>query len=201
MATNYPGPYELRVFYSCAPAAFVSVTRQININLDLDGSPEKGLYFSEYDVIRREGVPVTLANLLAGFVAVFKPLLSSADSTVMHAELWKYNDLSFISEFYASDDISEAGTHAGAGEAAALTIFTWRTTEGGIMKQYLLEQPLENWQPTTYADLLAAQQDFVDWYTADATSFALGRDTSYPLAFLRRNSGQSENAFKRRFRP
>jgi hypothetical protein len=200
MAENYPGPYQLRVFYDCAPAAFSTVSRVLQLNLDCDTEPTPGDAFSDIDIKRAVGTAVPLDNVTNALVNVLEDLCSSADTDITYAELWKYDALSFDATYISTYDISNAGVHADPGEAASQQTFTFRTLEGGVFKIVLLEQPQGAWQKKVYSDLSVAQQAFVDFFTDDSTSYWLGRDTSRPFVFMGLFAGHNEKLIRNRFR-
>jgi hypothetical protein len=200
MASNYPGPYQLRVFYNVAPGALADMTHVMNVNIDVTNAPAVGTAFANIDVSRRVGVDVDLATVTSELQAVMRPILSLADSLISHAELWKFTAGTFEASYVSTYDISLAGLSGSAGREAGQSIYSWRTAEGGVMKIYVMEAVNVDDAQSAYANLGANEADFVDWFHEDATSYALARDTSHPIVFMNLSPGTHEVLFKKRFR-
>ncbi len=201
MAVNFPGPYQLRLFYTCGPGALPALDHVLSLNLNITGTPTPGTDFSAINVARRIGADVTLDTVTSELQAVLRPLLSLADGHITHAELWVYAAGTFIADFVATYIINLDGLSGSAGRAAGLEVYAWRTQEGGLMKIYVIEGVETTNAQKIYTALTASQQDFVDWFHEDATSYALARDTSYPLVFTKMSPSQHEAVFKKRYRP
>lgn len=201
MASNFPGPWQLRIHYDCEPGSHPSVDHVLQLNIALDAVPEKGAAFTTIDVVRRTGTPVALSAVVNALVAVLQPLMSAADTALNFAELWRFADLSFEAEYYSSYDISLPGTAGAAGVPAAESIYTFRTLEGGYMRVHLIEQYHEPGISLNYSNLGSASQDLCDFIVDPSTAYFLGRDTSYPFITHKLSPGQSEALFKKRFRP
>lgn len=200
MASNFPGPYQLRYYYTSAPGLLPQFTHVLQFNIDLTDPPTPGDAFLDLEVERRVGVPVALNAVSTAFVDVFKAILSLADQEILYAELWAYTPGTFDAQYISTETINTAGTNGGSSTAAQQDIWTFRTLEGGIMKIYTQECIDTGVLQDSYSDLDQSEKDFADWFFDDASSYALGRDTSYPHAFFRRSAGQSEHMFKLRFR-
>lgn len=200
MAENYPGPYQLRLFYTVDADGEGPMDHVLALNLDCSGDPLPGELFPAISVIARVVGDHPLDTVTDEIVALLRPLHSLADATIVHAELWHFDALSYDAHFHSTYAINLAGSSANPGTPAASHIYTFRTHEGNIMKVYVQESIQEPGASLTYAELNAATQAFVDYFTGDNDSFFLARDTSYPLAFLKMHPGQSEKLFKARFR-
>lgn len=200
MATNFPGPYQLRLFYTSSPGALPAVQHVMQFNVDCDEEPTPGDLFADIDIVRRVGVPVALETVTNALVSVLVDIMSDADEEIVYAEFWKYEPGTFEAEWISTMGIAEAGTFVGAALAAAVGIYTFRTQEGGVMHLYHLEGPDPGNNQQSYSGMSSGDKTFADHIIEDTTSFWLGRDTSYPIAFLRKSPGQHETTFKQRFR-
>jgi len=197
MATNFPGPYQIDLNYTCGDPALSHIMR---LNCDLDADPPVGTDFSFMNVITRDLSALTLDAAVDAFVAKLIPLFASADATIDNADLWKVQEGTFVREYRSSYDISTPGTHAGATGLASEKIFTFRTLEGNIMKIYLEEAVGVINTAVTYASLGAGvEQDLFD-YVASPSAWILARDTSYPWFPLKYNGGQNESLWRKRYR-
>lgn len=201
MADNFPGPYQLRVFYNCAPSGSPNLTHVMALNLAVSGTPEIGTPFADIDIIRRIGGVVDLATVTSELHGVLRPILSLADTLITHAELWKYAEGTHDASYVATYVIDLSGLNVNVAKPAGQMIWSWRTGEGGIMKIYVMEATNQESTQQSYGNLDADEQAFVDWFHEDATSYALARDTSPPLVFLRMSPGQHETIFQKRYRP
>lgn len=201
MTTNFTGPYQLRVFYNVGPGALPLLNHRMALNLDCDTAPDPGDAFSTIDIKRRVGAPVALHTVTNALADVLEDLVSAADGVISHAELWAYTPGTEDGAYISTHDLSTAGVHAGAGLPASQSVYSFRTTEGGVMYVVLLEVPDPGFDRQTYLNLSAAGQAFVDFFVDDSTSYWLGKDTSYPHVFLRHSPGINKATFNNRFRP
>jgi hypothetical protein len=197
---NYPGPYQLRLYYTCDPGGDGPLDHVLALNLALAGTPEPGTAFADINVIARVVADHPLSTVTDELVAYLRELASLADSTFTHAELWVYEALSFNADFVSTYNINLAGIVVQDGEASAQDIYVFRTWEGNLMKMYTQEFCSTPGPSITYPNLAQVTQDLVDFFIDDNHSFFLARDTSYPLAFLKLHPGSSESIFKARNR-
>jgi len=194
MALNFPGPYELRYFYTVD-----SRVHQLRHSLQLNDTPSVGDAFSTIIPIERDGDAVTSLNThVDNFVAVFLPFLSSADGAVNRVELWKYTPSSFDAMYVSVYDISLAGTNVAATIPASQVIWTFRTQEGGILKITILDTTVGA-GISLVPPLPTVAQNIAD-YINNNNSIVLGRDTSYPFSVVGYYRGQNERLFKRLYR-
>lgn len=200
MALNFPGPYEFRIFYTVDTSPGGALQHQMRLNFDIDNSPNKGDPFSAFSVKRRSGASATADSVIAALKSLMKPLWKATDMTIDFAEIWKYTAQTFDAEFWSTLSIGEAATGTGTTTVAGQAMYTFRTIEGGIMRVNVMEGQAAVSEPIVYADMSAADQNFVNHFTEAAGSWYLARDTSYPLAFLREFPGQNEAIFKARYR-
>lgn len=201
MTINFPGPYEVRLFYT-TNAATPALTHQARYNVILDGVPDVGDPFSSILAVRRDGSPFPLDGEVDDWVTLCKGLYSSAGgaASIDYAELWKYTAGTFDASYVSTYSIAQTGSSASPLVAGQETIVTFRTTLGGIMKIYWLETiistvsvdtlPFSNTTLDTMADQLIA-----------GTFPWIGRDGGYPIAAIAAYPGQSEALFKKRNRP
>jgi hypothetical protein len=169
--------------------------------MDVTAAPDPGDLFSEISIAKKAGGYTWLNDVTNELVPLMADLFSDVDTVITHAEFWKYTPQTFDAEYISTFNIAVPGTVVAAGVAAHMEIYTFRTFEGGIMKVVHMESVNAQEAPLTYSDLSLDQQAFVDWFTDDLTAVVLGRDTSYPVVFLRLLPGESETLFKKRFRP
>lgn len=201
MALNYPGPLEVRLFYTCDfPSNRGKRVHQTRLSFQASGTVSPGDLFADIDVLKRLGTTVDLQTSVTALVNLLKPLYNATYTTFDYAECWKYTAGTFESIFISSMTIAAAGTGGSGNLVAGQDIYTFRTFEGGIFKLSLQENIGNVSESVPYAGLDASNQALVDFFTADANSHYLARDTSYPLQFLRLHPGTNEALFKDRYR-
>jgi hypothetical protein len=194
MATNFPGPYEMRFFYTSDGRSHVH-----RVNVQVSGTPVPGTDdFTTIDILLRDTSVDLASDIADAWVALWKPFLPSSGGSISRVELWKFTAGTFISTFVASYDIGVAGTGAGAVVPASQMIFVFRTAEGGIMKLSFLDTTNTPGLPVVppYGGANDALADFV---LAPASPF-LARDTSFPIANIALYPGQNEALFKKIYR-
>lgn len=204
MAINYPGPYEVRIKYTPANLTNPVLEHIQRLNVDLVAPADQGQPFSQYNIKDKNGATsVTLEAAVEAYLAVHNALHHTA-TTINSVELWKYpTPQSFDSVFWATHTpAANVGTSGTIPSSAGQAIYTFRTTEGGIMKLSLMEAIRVPGSPLAYAACTANEKALIDFILdGNGTTFSapfLGRDTSYPLAFNRLFPGQNEATWKKR---
>lgn len=199
MAVNFPGPYTVRIFYTVDVAGNGVLVHRQELNVRIQGTPEPGTAFGDIDVLRRDDTDWPLDGEIDDWVALLADVYNSANTEFTHAELWKYDPLSFDANFVSTYPLAVVGTSGSGNAQAGQVIYTFRTQEGGIMKITLMEAAVAAGNPLGYSSISAAQQAIVDAVQYGSSPW-LARDTSYPFAFIRQFGGQNEATFKKRFR-
>lgn len=200
MALNYPGPYEVRISYTVTTGISV-MTHTQRLNVRVDGTPDPGTAMTDIDFLRRDNSPFAADAEIDAWVALMRPRFAThASNNIINAELWKYEPNSFDSSFISTYDISLAANGSGTTLLAGQEMYTFRTSEGGIMKLNFMQTVQAQGSPLAYAALSAGQKAIVD-AVRNGTSPWLGRDTSYPFSFIRMYPGSNEALFKKIFRP
>lgn len=194
MPTNFPGPYEIRLYYTISGLQHIA-----RYNCDLVAPPTPGTPFSDHDVVLASTASEDLQVAVDAWVALFRPCFAAATGTVDFAELWQYTSGTFDASFVSVYNIGLAMTGAGAASLAAESIMTLRTLEGGIMKLYFEETnvavAIRDSPPFAPAAFEAIRT-----HVTGGNNFFLGRDTSYPFAAIALFHGQNERIFKLRYR-
>jgi hypothetical protein len=204
MAINYPGPFELRIGYLPTISAVQDIEHTQRLNIDLVGTPAQGDVFANYDINDKDGATTTdLATLVEDYLTIFNALIRN-DVDIVSVELWKYpTPQSFDSVFWSTyNPTANVGTGASATQNSGQDIYTFRTQEGGIMKINIMEGQIAAQSPIAYAGLATAQSNLVDFILdGDGVNYSapfLGRDTSYPFAFIKDYPGINEALWKKR---
>lgn len=201
MALNYPGPYEIRLFYSVGLSS-VTLTHSARYNLILSEDPDPGTSFGEITAVTHDldgtvGV-VALDTWIDTWVAAIDGMYA-ASCSIDYAELWAYEASSFEASFVSSYAIGVAGNGAGTNQSAGQVIMTFRTREGGILKLNLMETNVASGVQISAAALTGTLGGIANIVAGDGNVW-IGRDTSAPFAVIAAYPGQNEALFKRRFR-
>lgn len=199
---NYPGPHQVRLFYTVTFAAQGGAIQHVmRLNCELDGVPDVGDPFSGITCKQRVGAGDTLDNVVDGLVNVIEDVFNSANTTFDFAELWKYTVDTFDADYVSSYSIGTPGVDAVVGPTAGQSIFFFRTLGGGKFFLHLMEGSIPIGTPVEYGSLGADEQAIADYFTDDLYSFFWGRDNTYPHICIRRSPGVNEKLFRTRFRP
>lgn len=199
MALNFPGPFEVRLTQTALFASDPLAHTQ-RLSVDLTTDPPPGTGFLSINVKTKGGILTpTLASAIEAWLTLLK--VQFADETSFGiVELWKYVPLSFEASFISSYNPTVVlGTSLDTTVKANQEIYTFRTTEGGIMRINLMETVRAVGLTISYPTGDAAEDAIFDFITSDA-NWILARDTSYPLASLNFLPGQNEKSFRQRFR-
>lgn len=196
---NFPGPYELRIFYTVDTDPGGALDHQLRINIDCPVPPDPGDLFSVIDISLAGGGTAKLHTTTLAIVNLIEDNFNSDDTAFTHAELWVYEPASFDATYLTAYDLGLPGTAALATVPASQTIFSFRSLAGGVVKLVLLDTVGIPGVPVAYSGLSAVPQAVVDYWLDDNLSPVLARDGTRPLAFLKLFPGQSEHLFKRRF--
>lgn len=201
MALNYPGPYEVRMFYNVYNGATTEPHEQ-RLNVNVNGTPNPGDAMNTIQFVDRGSSLVQADTTIIAWANLIAPRwLVHANNVITHAELWRYAPLSFDATFISTLSINIAATGAGSTLIAGQEMYTFRTSEGGIMKLNFMESTQAQGAPQSYNALNAGQKAIVDFVLSVPDALWIARDTSFPVAFLRMFPGSNEALFKKRFRP
>lgn len=194
MADNFPGPYEVRMFYQVDGLAHTA-----RYNCFASGSPVPGTDPATIDLVQQDAGLVNVMTALSDWVALLRPVYETS-SSFDRAELWQYDVGTTNGTFIAAWNIGLAGTTVQPPIYAGQVTMTFRTLEGNIMKVVLLESTAASKAKVPYAvDTIAEWKAIAD-YVVDPSGWQLGRDTSFPIAYIQRSGGENEALFRRRYR-
>lgn len=201
MAINFPGPYEVRIYYTVSFPTLGAVVHVQRLNCDLETPGSPGDTFGDLDVILRNGSTIALNTQLTNWINLIKPFFRDAETTFDYAELWKYEPLSFEADFISTQTIGVTGSiTTGSQVAASQCIWSFRTLEGGTMKISLMESLLAPGARLGYGLQSSLSQALVDYILGPSNGW-LARDTSFPFSHIAQFPGQNEAVFKKRYRP
>ena len=194
MATNYPGPYELRYNYRVE-----SINHQQRFNLDLVTTPIVGQLFGTINCASHDTTTNPLLSVLVGlYKELWADVYITTESNLVSCELWKYEPETFDATFISIYAIARDGDVAGTTPLASQAIMTFRTAEGNSMRATFMESGISP-APTVVPPYPAAWLALANHFLSATTPY-LGRDTSRPAANVALYPGQNERTFKKRNR-
>lgn len=195
---NYPGPWEIRLFYATTAAGLTS-NSVMRINVDVDTPPDPGSPFEDYHLKSRQGLFYNAKTYVDALVNLLKVAYHTS-SNFSHAELWKYQTGTFNADFQSSYSVGVAGTSATATSQLFVSIITFRSQNGGSARLHMV-QPVYLVNITdTYPFATASIQDIADFCT-NLNSPMIARDGGYLFSALHWMVGQNERMFKVVYRP
>lgn len=200
MAINYPGPYELRMYYTCSVSGAV-LNHVQKMNLDVDGEPDPGTAFADITPVRRIGLTTDLETAVDDWVVLIRAAYPSTAFAISRFELWRIAPDSFDGTFISAYEIGLAGVGAASVFPAGQYIMTFRTLEGGIMRVSFMEHIATAIGITDPPPLAQTGMQAIADFITSTSNYFLGRDTSYPIALRAGFPGQNEVLFKLRYRP
>jgi hypothetical protein len=198
MTINFPGPYELRVFYTTTVAVAIRHTQRLN--LDCSGVITPGDAFSTIQPVYKPGAPSTpkLDVIAETWVDQMKAFYNTS-VTFDGFELWKYAASSFDASFVSAHADTDAGSSGSSLQPAAQSIVTFRTGLGGVMKLSFMESVIVPAGTDTGTMSNASLETLVASLEGTVYPF-WGRDNSFPFTRIAHYPGQNEALFRRRYR-
>lgn len=181
--TNFPGPYEIRLNYSVVSA--FTRQHQMRLSLKMNTPADPGDPFADWETLSRNAANPTLDTVVTALEAVLDDLFYTT-TTFNDVELWEYDPASFNATYRATYVIGTNGVGAGSSQADQQSIYTFRTTTGGIAKVDLRETISTPGNRVAYASVSAAHQALMDHITNAGMPY-VGRDNGWifaPLFFL-----------------
>lgn len=199
MTLNFPGPYQVRIFYTITLSS-VPFSHVQALNLELDGDPLPGDAFSTITPMA-DGSPMVIAldDVIDNWVLDMKAMYSNAGgNTIDRAELWRYDAGTFDATFISAYSLGIAGTSVSSTQQAAQSIVTMRTKLGGIFKLSFMETVIAPAAVDGGTILNAALESLVS--DIEAADYPwIGRDGGQPFVRIAHYPGTNEQLWKRRF--
>ncbi len=200
MALNFPGPFEIRQFYTVTVGGD-ALEHVLRLSVDLTTPIAPGEDFTNIFGESPNGAVVSLATLVDRLLGVISPFYTPTSTNFGRTELWEYTPLTFDANFvsqYNSAVVPSGGT---APVDSYYSIFTFRTIEGGVMRATLLEMDVARNDQELYPTGTPKLDDVFDEIVNPDFSLYVGRDTSRPFSALRVSFGQNEAIWRKRHRP
>lgn len=194
MANNFPGPYEIEMFYTVS--TFLHIARY---NCDLTSSPSPGTPMTSINFKTRGGVATpAIPTAMASWIALIDNIYNTAASFDSY-NLWQYAPLTTERTFISSDTLGINGASASVTNKNQQLTLTFRTVDGDGMRIVFLDSISTSEIRIPYVNLGVDLQLIMDFVDSDA-NWILARDTSYAIAKLSGIGGENEALFKRRNR-
>lgn len=200
MAVNFPGPYQVRLFYTTSVNA-IPLQHVQQLNLGLSTTPAPGDGFDTVFPMLRGGVSSDDLETLTNTWAVGMQNLFSnvAGNTIDYAELWKYDAGTFDASFISTLAINLPGTRAAATAQSNQQMMVFRSTNGGVVKFNFMETVLGTGAKDTTPFSDGTAESIRDDIEGGIFPW-IGRDNGWPFATIGLYPGQNEAIFKKRFR-
>lgn len=194
MAINYPGPFEVRLFYTTnEPAGVNEHVLRLSFQMAVEADP--GDPFSDWIPVDKAGASVIALNTkVDDLITLIKPHFNTNVDFSL-AELWEYAPGTFDAVYRSSYDVNVAGTSPSATVNHAQTVLSFRTALGGVMKVDMRGTVLAKGPQQSFPTNIAAINTTATGFLA-GTSIWWGRDNSYPVASIRYLPGENEYSFK-----
>jgi hypothetical protein len=150
--------------------------------------------------LEEKGVPAGEAfeNAMEDLSTALKPLFPTS-ATILFAELWTMDSPTADPQYRTTRELNDAGTGSGAAVANSQAVITFRTTNGGIARIYIMEGRnavnVEAYPPT-----FTGLTDFVAFsaYATGSGSPIYGRDGGELLTPIRALS-KTNDALRKKF--
>jgi hypothetical protein len=199
MPANFPGPGELRIFYTVTVSGqvFAHVHRLSFFPAGTSWVP--GSAFGDLSVTRKDGSPTSLIVWTTTYLThIRNQLHTSVDIT--HMEAWLYEPNSFDSQFISAEPLGVNGANASPAQPASQTIVTLRTDQGGITKLDLRTTSRAPGPAQGFPTSVAAINDWANYVAQPfnpSNRVVIGRDNGYAFVPVRYLPGQNEKAWRR----
>lgn len=197
MPINFPGPYQIRLFYQ-ATLSTVVFPHVCALNFDVSVAPDVGDPADDIVVLVPGGTS-TLGAVITELGTVLAPFFNTTDVTFGQYEVWRYEEASFDAVFIAAASSGIDATSVTATVVDSQTIFSWRTSLGGIMKLDLRHTTQPQSPTIKYPAAGGAINDLFDFISGDNSPF-VARDGSRPIAPLNFLAGLNEKMTRERLR-
>lgn len=194
MVTNWPGPYDMRFFYTVQGRDHVQ-----KLNCSPTTDPAVGTALGDIDLELQGGGVVDAETAADDWADLMKTMFSDSGAVINRVELWKYDFESYNATYVNAHALLVDGTNVLATVPASQGVMTFRTTEGGVLKLNFLDTVF----PAAIKEAFPAANagiNAIAGFVSNSTNWILGRDTSYPILALNWLPGQNERLFKEIYR-
>lgn len=138
---------------------------------------------TEPDIALNQGGNQGFTECMDAFVAAIKPHFHS-ETTFGLASFWSQPTPASNPVWIYEYSLGVVGTNGTAGVPNSQMIYTWRTSEGGLMKTMFLEVPC-NLNIRSIPPYSSISATLLTWFLG-ANNFVVGRDGGVPIAGIRK---------------
>lgn len=170
MPVNDLAPGFIKLRYSVSARSHVAT-----IPIRFDGVPTPG---SDPQLLKRSGSPIAALDGVTAYWTVIKAILANT-STLTGYEVYS-KSVGGDPLFLWGDDLNIAGTNVSAAIPMSQSVLTFRTTNGGILKIYIMETSAALNAKIALRVTSAAPWGAMFNYIAGADSIIIGRDGGFP---------------------
>lgn len=196
---NYDGRVEIEWNWSTTISSRALPHRH---TYDVNCNPlllEPGMPVEDVTLIPHGGGGMTMQEHLNDYATFFDDLLGTEASNPV-ATLWLYPpEPSQVRQFITAGTPDTPPSYTGACVAAHARIYTLRTSNGGRMNLYWMEDKNSLETQVPWGDATGADDAYFD-YILGSTSPHVGRDGGIPIAGINVNFGQNEKLRRKRYR-
>jgi hypothetical protein len=199
---NFDGPYVLRTVYTVEPLNEAALTHIMDMNVEIDGTPEPGTAFADITITGRPTGSMALNTFADAWRNVVEDLMDADTTTILRMELYYVTPNSDQLNWIAQYDINQPGTGGAVPKPAVQLTFTFRSKEGGLMRCQLMEGIYSRGTQLGYAELNQGGQDLVDFVLDyNGSTWFLAKDTSPPVGFYVASPAENDALWNKRYRP
>lgn len=194
MTLNFPGPNQVRLFYTCNTHPHVQ-----QLNCEEVSHPGVGYAIGNYDFATRAGGSVQADTAIDAWVALIKPMFSSTYTSFTHAEVWEYDPGTNDGHFLTVYSLGVSGTSGSGLITAGQAIMNFITQEGGNMRLDFMESTIAQGNTDPYPFPAGVIQDTAN-FVIGTSNWIKARDSSFPVAARNWLPGVNEAWTKRVYR-
>lgn len=155
-----------------------------------------GLSSDQYMFTQQNGTTIDFQTAITAFVNLIKVYYPAASNFIL-AELWQMSDVDADPIFYTAAILGIVGTSASAVVPYSQTVMSLRTSVGGILKIYLMENIQTNNSVDDYPFAFVGSQN-LGGYLIGGTSIIRGRDGGKIVSPLR-CSTKTNDALRKKY--
>jgi len=194
MATNFPGPFQVRIFYTANSRQHV---QRLDCDMDIEGDP--GQSFIYWTPNNNGASPIlTLEEAVDAWVALMQPAFKTTDE-ISRAELWKYADASNDAAYQSVYTLGVNGTSASPNVLNGEQIFTFRSSNGGSKRIHFFDG-IQPWGATQAWPFSTTWAYNIGEYVVGGDGWFVARDNGRLFAPLNFLPGSNEHWFKDYYR-
>lgn len=195
---NFDGVHETRWKYS-VPISGRTIIHTMTLDVKVLGTPVPGTDFTAIQTVAQNGTNATLQAEVQALWDIIRTAYNTAVELV-YVELWRYGPNGQNAIYISASDVTNPlGTSAVVPMAAQQQTFTFRSTNGGIMRLQLMETSVGDNLRQTPPYTPAGFQSLSVYVTGNSRPWQ-ARDDGYPFVAIACSGGQNEALFRKRFR-